>query len=167
MAPLNERSEMNGNSSNGISSSAGTSSQHEDQNSHVNGTTNINDDFHFSDLNLEDVRKMHCDFSTKRNWNQFHSPRNILLALVGEVGEVAEHFQWRSDAECQIGLPNWTPEQRNGLGEELADVFIYLTRLADRSQIDLSKAVLDKMAKNEKKYPVEKAFGSSKKYNEL
>lgn len=130
-------------------------------------TTNLNEDFHFSELSLDTLREMHSSFSTARNWDQFHTPRNILMALVGEVGEVAEHFQWKSDAECQVGLPSWTPEQRTALGEELSDVLVYLVRLADRCQIDLSKAVLDKMAKNEAKYPVEKAFGSAKKYNEL
>lgn len=142
-------------------------------NGHTNGTngnsspTNLNEDFHFSELNLETLRQMHSNFATARNWNQFHSPRNILLALVGEVGEVAEHFQWKSDAECTVGLPSWTPEQRSALGEELSDVLVYLVRLADRCQIDLPRAVTDKMAKNEAKYPVEKAYGSSKKYNEL
>lgn len=110
---------------------------------------------------------MHSQFSTERNWNKFHTPRNILMALVGEVGEVAEHFQWRPDAECQVGLPAWTEPQRTALGEELSDVLIYLCRLADRCEIDLGKAVIDKMDKNCKKYPIEKAFGNSKKYNEL
>jgi len=124
-------------------------------------------DFHFSPLSLESIRQMHSEFSIQRNWNQFHTPRNILLALVGEVGEVAEHFQWRSDADCQVGLPTWTDEQRSALGDELSDVLVYLVRLADRCEIDLGKAVHDKMDKNIKKYPVDKAFGSSKKYNEL
>lgn len=155
---------MNGHS-NGCSLNGSSSSK--SQNGTENETTNLNDNFHFSELNLETLRQMHSKFATDRNWNQFHSPRNILLALVGEVGEVAEHFQWKSDTECKVGLPNWTPEQKSALGEELSDVLVYLVRLADRCQIDLSKAVFDKMAKNEAKYPVEKSYGSSKKYNEL
>lgn len=123
--------------------------------------------FHFSPLSLEDVRQLHADFAAERNWGQFHTPRNLMMALTGEVGEVAELFQWRSDKECQVGLPYWTPEERANLGEELSDVLIYLVRLSDRCGIDLAKAVQDKMKKNAKKYPVEKAFGSSKKYNQF
>lgn len=123
--------------------------------------------FSFSSLSLEAIRKLHDDFATERDWDQFHSPRNILLALVGEVGEIAEHFQWKADSQCQLGLLEWTLEQREALGEELSDVLIYLVRLADRCRIDLSRAVLQKMEKNRLKYPVEKAKGCAKKYNEL
>ena len=164
MAPVNNNnSHPNGH----VNGNANGDCLRPDKENTVNGTTNGVDGFHFSKLELENIREMHSEFSTERNWNQFHTPRNIMMALVGEVGEVAEHFQWKSDAECQIGLPNWTPEQRNNLGEELADVQIYLTRLADRCQIDLSQAVCDKMAKNAKKYPVNLAFGNAKKYSEL
>lgn len=123
--------------------------------------------FSFSNVSLEDLRALHSDFSAKRDWDKFHQPRNVALAMVGEVGEVVEHFQWRSDAECQVGLPKWTAEQKAALGEELSDVLIYLVRLADRCEIDLGAAVVEKMKKNDAKYPVDKAFGSSKKYTEL
>lgn len=124
--------------------------------------------FHFTKpTSLENIRQLHGTFVKERNWDQFHLPRNLLLALVGEVGEIAEHFQWRQDSACQYGLPEWTPQQRNALGEELSDVLIYLVRLADRCKIDLSQAVLEKLKQNELKYPVDKAYGSSKKYNEL
>ncbi|KAJ6225890.1 hypothetical protein RDWZM_004435 [Blomia tropicalis] len=123
-------------------------------------------EFQFTqDLSLESIRKLHNKFVTERNWEQYHSPRNIMMAMVGEIGEIAELFQWRNDSDCQVGLHSWTDEQRNALGEELSDVLIYLTRLADRCHIDLPKAVLDKMKKNEEKYPIDKVFGSSKKYN--
>lgn len=132
------------------------------------GTSASKEDFHFSsELSLEKIRQLHSQFSKDRNWDQFHSPRNLLLALVGEVGEVSEHFQWKPDSQCTHGLPEWSDSDKDALGEELSDVLIYLVRLADRCKVDLPRAVLSKMDKNSAKYPVEKAFGMSKKYNEL
>jgi dCTP diphosphatase len=118
----------------------------------------------FGDLKLEDVRKMMHEFSDERDWHQYHTPRNLMLALTGEVGELAEVFQWKGEVEPY--LPEFTDDEKRHLGEELADVQLYLVRLADRCGVDLSAAVTDKMQKNRAKYPADKVKGSSKKYNE-
>lgn len=121
--------------------------------------------FSFSSCpNLEDIRQIHAKFTSDRNWDQFHTPRNILLALVGEVGELSELFQWKN--ECEVGLKDWSQNERKALEEELSDVLIYLVRLADRCRVDLPSVVIEKFKKNEKKYPIDKAYGSSKKYTE-
>eukprot|EP00941_MAST-03F_sp_MAST-3F-sp1_P005309 g5309.t1 len=119
-----------------------------------------------SDLSLEDLRSKLSTFANERDWNQFHSPRNVLLAMVGEVGELSELFQWRGDDGCKPGLPDWSEKEKTHLGEELSDVLLYLLRLSDRCGIDLGKAVLRKLQKNAEKYPAERVKGKSKKYNE-
>ena len=101
----------------------------------------IDKSFHFSPLTLEQIRQMHDDFVMKRNWEQFHQPRNILLALIGELGEIAENFQWKPDSYCDNGLTKWTEKERNALADELSDVLIYLIRLSDRCRIDVSKTI--------------------------
>jgi len=90
-------------------------------------------------------------FADERDWQRFHTPRNLMLALTGEVGELAEIFQWKSDAECaQLAddAATWTH-----LNEELADVLLYLVRLSDVLGVDLDAAVRDKLVKNALKYP--------------
>ncbi|KAM9314565.1 glutamyl-tRNA(Gln) amidotransferase subunit B, mitochondrial [Pholidichthys leucotaenia] len=113
---------------------------------------------------LEDIRRMQVDFTDERDWNKFHQPRNLLLAMVGEVGEVAELFQWRG--EVTEGLPEWTEGEREQLAHELSDVLIYLVELAEKCRVDLPQAVLRKMALNRQKYPASKVHGSAKKYTE-
>jgi NTP pyrophosphatase (non-canonical NTP hydrolase) len=103
-------------------------------------------------------------FSEDRDWNQFHSVKNLFLALVGEIGEVAEIIQWKSDEDIETFL--YSPEGKNRIGEEIADVFIYLMRFAERTGIDLVQATYSKLALNETKYPIDLARGTSKKYNE-
>ncbi|XP_014676377.1 PREDICTED: uncharacterized protein LOC106816312 [Priapulus caudatus] len=120
--------------------------------------------FHFSSSpTMEDIRKIMASFVEERNWDQFHSPKNLLLALVGEVGELAELFQWR---EVKEGIPDWTDAERRHLGEELSDVLVYLVRLADKVRVDLPAAALSKIALNAEKYPVSKCYGKSNKYTE-
>ncbi|KAF6738384.1 dCTP pyrophosphatase 1 [Oryzias melastigma] len=113
---------------------------------------------------IEDIRRMQAEFTDERDWNQFHQPRNLLLAMVGEVGEVAELFQWRG--EVAEGLPDWTESEREQLAHELSDVMIYLVELAEKCRVDLPQAVLRKMALNRLKYPARKVHGSAKKYTE-
>lgn len=113
---------------------------------------------------IEDIRRLQAEFTEERNWNQFHQPRNLLLALVGEVGEVSELFQWRG--EVAEGLPGWSDAERENLAHELSDVLIYLVELADKCRVDLPQAVLGKMALNRLKYPASKVHGSAKKYTE-
>ena len=101
-------------------------------------------------------------FVAERDWDQFHSPKNLATALSVEAAELLEHFQWLSDAES-AGLP---PEKRAQVRDELADVLIYLVRLADKLDVDLLAAVDAKMAKNALKYPADKVRGSMKKYSD-
>uniref|UniRef100_A0A7S3ZA40 Uncharacterized protein n=1 Tax=Lotharella globosa TaxID=91324 RepID=A0A7S3ZA40_9EUKA len=113
-------------------------------------------------VSLEDLRERLRKFAEDRDWNQFHTPRNVLLALVGEVGELSEIFQWRG--EVRPGIPEFKDEEKVHLGEELSDVLLYLIRLADRCNIDLAQAALKKLEKNAKKYPADLSKGKSDKY---
>eukprot|EP01137_Pigoraptor_chileana_P021780 Opistho-2@85905 len=122
--------------------------------------------FKFSETpSLEEIRATVGQFVRDRNWEQFHQPRNLVLALVGEVGELSECFMWKG--EVAKGLPGWTDREREHLGEEMADVFIYLIRLAEQCGVDLPAAVERKVGLNAQKYPIDKAYGSVKKYSEL
>uniref|UniRef100_A0A2P2N447 dCTP pyrophosphatase 1 n=1 Tax=Rhizophora mucronata TaxID=61149 RepID=A0A2P2N447_RHIMU len=111
-------------------------------------------------VSLDLLRDKMAEFAKERDWDQFHSPRNLLLALVGEVGELSEIFQWKG--EVPRGLPDWKEEERLHLGEELADVLLYLVRLSDMCGIDLGKAALRKVELNAIKYPVVACKDSSK-----
>merc|ERR1712154_130335 len=99
-------------------------------------------------------------FARERDWDQHHSPRNLILALVGEVGELAEIFQWRKDSGAPVGLKDWSEEDRNRVAEEMSDCVTYLIRFADRCDLDLSSSMLSKLAKNAKKYPKDQVKGS-------
>lgn len=87
-----------------------------------------------------------ADFVLEREWTPFHTPRNLLLAMTGEVGELAELLQWRGEVEA--GLPGWTEDERKKLGDEMADVLLYLTRFADVCGVDLGRAATRKMEIN-------------------
>ena len=115
---------------------------------------------------LEALRSQQAAFAEARDWDQFHTPRNLALALVGEVGELCEIFQWKGDHEVQPGLPGWTDAKRQHLGDEMADVLMYLVRLADKCGIDLPAVADSKIRKNQAKYPASLVRGSAKKYNE-
>ncbi|KAM3864789.1 glutamyl-tRNA(Gln) amidotransferase subunit B, mitochondrial [Diretmus argenteus] len=146
------------------SQSAGANGETEVQHSKQNGAGRA-ERFTFSaQPTVEDIRRMQAEFTDERDWNQFHQPRNLLLAMVGEVGEVSELFQWRG--EVAEGLPDWTDSEREQLAHELSDVLIYLLELAEKCHVDLPQAVLRKMALNRLKYPASKVHGSAKKYTE-
>ena len=100
---------------------------------------------------IERIRK----FTTDRNWDQFHSPENLAKSIAIEASELLECFQWSSEYDI------------NAVKEELADVIVYCQNMLDKLNLDVDEIVNDKMTKNEKKYPISKAYGSSKKYNEL
>lgn len=119
------------------------------------------------DTSLQQLRAALQQFADERDWHQYHTPRNLLLALTGEVGELAEIFQWRGDAACSCGLPGFSASDRQHVAEELSDVLLYLVRLADACGIDLGAAALAKMQKNAQKYPAHLAHGSAAKYTEL
>jgi len=125
----------------------------------------VNKTFKFSENpTLEDIRAMQSKFAADRNWDQYHTPRNLLLAMVGEVGEVSEIFQWKGEVE--EGLTGWSNEDKEHVAQELSDVLIYLVRLAEKCHVDLPKAVVEKLKLNAKKYPAPQVFGSSRKYTE-
>ncbi|KAI3418589.1 MazG domain-containing protein [Psidium guajava] len=111
------------------------------------------------------LRQKMADFAKERDWDQFHSPRNLLLALVGEVGELSEIFQWKG--EVPKGLPDWKEEERVHLGEELSDVLLYLVQLSDVCGIDLGRAALRKVELNALKYPVSLSKLASSKNQEV
>jgi NTP pyrophosphatase (non-canonical NTP hydrolase) len=108
---------------------------------------------------IKNIRK----FAQKRDWYQFHSPKNLAMALSVEVAEIVEHFQWLTQAESN----NLDPVKLAEIKGEIADVLIYLTRLADRLGIDPVQAAEEKMQLNEKKYPVAKAKGNAAKYTDF
>ena len=116
-------------------------------------------------MDLEDFIKSVDAFALERDWSQFHSVRNLVLAMVGEMGELAEIFQWVSDDQIESFLAK--PENQARLQEELADVLIYALRLASVSNIDVMGALEVKLAKNAEKYPVDKSKGSARKYSDL
>lgn len=116
-------------------------------------------------VTLEQIRSAQFKFVDERDWHKYHTPRNLLLAMVGEVGELSELFQWRG--EVGVGLPRWSNEDKRHLRHELADVFLYLVRLSEQCGVDLPEAVLEKIALNEKKYPAEVVRGSNKKYSDF
>ncbi|ESW06243.1 hypothetical protein PHAVU_010G031100 [Phaseolus vulgaris] len=102
-------------------------------------------------VSLDQLKQIMSEFAKERDWEQFHSPRNLLLALVGEVGELSEIFQWKG--EVPKGLPDWKEEEKVHVGEELSDVLLYLVRLSDMCGVDLGKAALRKVELNAIKYP--------------
>jgi dCTP diphosphatase len=114
-------------------------------------------------MSLEELRGALRRFASDRDWDQFHSPKNLAIALSVEAAELLEHFQWTSEG----GPSGLSPDQHGKVAEEIADVLLYLVRLADKLNIDLLAAATEKIQVNATKYPVEKARGSSKKYTEL
>ena len=103
-------------------------------------------------------------FIKERNWEQFHSPKNLAIAIGAEVGELLECFQWKTDGEIMSMVEREDTQQA---ADEIADIYMYLVSLCNSMNIDLENAVHNKLEKNRLKYPVEKSFGSSKKYTEL
>ncbi|KAL3716131.1 hypothetical protein ACJRO7_007836 [Eucalyptus globulus] len=116
-------------------------------------------------VTLDLLKQKMADFARERDWDKSHSPRNLLLALVGEVGELSEIFQWKG--EVPKGLPDWNEEERVHLGEELSDVLLYLVRLSDICGIDLGRAALRKVELNALKYPVSLSKSASSKNQEV
>ena len=111
---------------------------------------------------IEKLQERLQAFADQRDWNQFHSPKNLAMALIVEAGELAEHFQWLTQEES-FNLP---ADKLEKVGEELADTFVYLVRLAAQLGIDLPAAVDRKIKLNEEKYPPDRVRGSARKYNE-
>ena len=113
-------------------------------------------------MDLQELRTRLQRFADERDWNQFHSPKNLVMALTVEVAEVAEHFQWLTE-EASRDLPQAT---RDAVVAEIADVQIYLVRLADILEINLLETAEAKLLENEAKYPPGRVRGSARKYTE-
>jgi len=111
---------------------------------------------------LQDLKAQIRQFADDRDWDRFHSPKNLAMALIVEVAELVEHFQWLTEEQSR-SLP---VAKQAEVEAELADILIYLLRIADKLDIDLNQAALDKLQNNAEKYPVDQVRGLSKKYNE-
>ncbi len=112
---------------------------------------------------FERLRDQLRDFAAARDWDQFHSPKNLAMALAGEAGELLENFQWLTEEQSRRP----SPETLAAAGEEVADILLYLIRLSDKLGIDPIAAANAKLVANAAKYPVDKARGNARKYTEL
>ena len=112
---------------------------------------------------LDHIRQLMGDFSRDRDWEQFHDPKSLLLALVGEVGELAELFQWLPADQAKDLVSK--PELRQRVGEEMGDIILYLVRLADVLEIDLGQATMDKFDSVVERFPTESVKGQIPKKN--
>jgi len=111
-------------------------------------------------LNLRDALRQ---FAEEREWGKFHTPKNLAISLCVEAAELLEHYQWLSETES-VAI---RPETKAKVSEEIADVLIYLVQIADKLDVDLKAAAIEKLRLNAAKYPIDKARGNSKKYTEL
>ena len=112
---------------------------------------------------LSELSERIKDFNNCRDWNKFHNPKNLAIGINLESSELLEIFIWLSEFESQ----NLTSEQLKRIKDEIGDIMIYIINLSEKLKIDPIKCAFDKLIINNEKYPVEKAFGSSKKYNEI
>ncbi len=117
------------------------------------------------EVNLEALTQKINAFAVERDWDQFHSIKNLSMALSVEASELLEIFQWMTEKDSNLIVPETKNYQK--VKEEVADIFIYLLRIAGKMNLDLEKIALEKLKANGEKYPVELARGNSKKYNEL
>ena len=114
-------------------------------------------------MTFDALRSQILAFRDERDWDQFHQPKELAIALSIEAGELLEHFLWKSPTEVEERIVT----RKEEIADELADVAVYLIELADKVGVDLPTAIQRKMEKNAIKYPVEKARGSNKKYSEF
>lgn len=112
---------------------------------------------------IDKIKSALSDFAKDRDWDQFHTPKNLAMALTAEVGELIEHFQWESPAQ----ISQYDAAKKSMIADEMADVLSYLVRLSDKLEIDLVDSFWKKIEKNKEKYPIDKAKGTAKKYTEL
>ncbi len=111
---------------------------------------------------LDQLNRRLLQFARERDWEQFHSPKNLAMALAGEAGELLEHFQWLTEAQSS----QLSPEKREAVALEMADILIYLVRLAERLDLDLVEAAWRKIEINERRYPAEKVKGDARRAEE-
>ena len=112
---------------------------------------------------IESLTREICAFRDARDWRQFHNPKELAVAITAEAGELLQHFVWQSAEQSEQRVN----DRRSEIESEMADVAILLLELADNCGINLAEAIRAKLARNEERYPVAKARGSNKKYNEL
>jgi dCTP diphosphatase len=115
------------------------------------------------DASLEEIAARLRDFRQARDWQRFHTPRNLAMSIAVECGELLEHFQWVDDEDLAAHLA----AREEDVAEELADVAIYLVQLADTIGVSLSEAIEHKIERNDERYPVESSKGTAKKHTEL
>lgn len=111
------------------------------------------------------LRSLMRQFVRERDWERFHSPKNLTMALAREAGELMEPFQWLDAAGCEALLKD--APRREAVEDELADVLLYALAFANAANMDVSAAVMRKLEKNAAKYPISRAYGRATKYNEL
>ncbi len=111
---------------------------------------------------LEALRRRLAAFAAARDWDQFHAPKNLAMALIAECGELIEHFQWLTAEQSMV----LTAEKKAAVRLELADILIYLVRIADKLDIDLIAAARDKVTINEERYPAEQVRGDARRASE-
>lgn len=111
---------------------------------------------------LNELKQKLQQFVDERDWTQFHSPKNLAMAMIVEAAELVEHFQWNTEAESYV----LSHDKREQVGHELADTFVYLLRIAQVLDIDLIEVANKKIALNALKYPVDKARGKNNKYTD-
>ncbi len=111
-------------------------------------------------LDVEGLQHRLRAFADARDWEQFHTPKNLAMAVASEAGELVDVFQWLTEKESR----DLSDDNRRRATEEIADILIYLLRLGDKLRIDFQRAVIEKMEVNERKYPVKLAKGSAVKY---
>lgn len=116
-----------------------------------------------ADSDFDRIKQQVRKFVVEREWDQFHSPKNLSMALIVEVAELVEHFQWLTEEQSC----NLSPEKLAEVELELADIQIYLISLAEKLKLDLVAAAEKKLVLNAQKYPADKARGNSKKYSEI
>ena len=108
---------------------------------------------------LEQLRRRLAEFAAAREWDQFHSPKNLAMALAGEAGELLEHFQWLTEDQSR----SLDAAKHRAVGHELADILIYLIRLGDKLEVDLVAAAREKIGINEDRYPADKVRGDARR----
>jgi NTP pyrophosphatase (non-canonical NTP hydrolase) len=122
-------------------------------------------DMNDADTSLQEIKDRVLAFAKERDWEQFHSPKNLSMAIAAETAELMEHFLWQSPEQSHVDLG--ATKLRAKVEEELADVFIFAIEFANVTGIDIAAIIENKMKRNAEKYPVEKARGRSVKYDQL
>ncbi len=110
-----------------------------------------------------ELKQLYKKFCDDRDWNQFHNPKDLAIGIVSEASELLQIFRFKNDNEINEVFLN----KKDKIVDELADIMLFTLRFAERNDIDLSEAIKNKLAKNAKKYPIELAKGSNKKYDEF